>query len=188
MPAVGKNYVAPPPVWTGEASRKTPVHVRADLGVRIRESDARFITFHGLGTSDEHFALILGPKTNRTAPLVRIHTECGPGDPTGSTGCNCNYRFNDAVDRCQAEGGILLYLRHKDHDILAASAMMKALGIKRIRLMTNSPQKAEAFKRAGIQVQEIVPLLAHTTNDGGVLEANIGHAHQQEQLTLSRAT
>lgn len=50
-------------------------------------------------------------------------------------------------------------------DYRAAADMLRHLGLDRIRLLTNNPDKATALADAGIDVAERVPLVAGTSRD-----------------------
>jgi GTP cyclohydrolase II len=51
---------------------------------------ARFVTFDGLASPGEHFALCFGDTADSgAAPLVRVHSECITGDVFGSLRCDC---------------------------------------------------------------------------------------------------
>jgi len=53
-----------------------------------------------------------------------------------------------------------LGFRDDERDFQAAAAMLQALGIERIRLLTNNPHKIEALRGAGIDVVDRLPLFA----------------------------
>jgi GTP cyclohydrolase II len=53
-----------------------------------------------------------------------------------------------------------LGFREDERDFRSAAAMLRALGIERIRLLTNNPHKIEALRGAGIDVVDRVPLVA----------------------------
>jgi 3,4-dihydroxy 2-butanone 4-phosphate synthase / GTP cyclohydrolase II len=48
-------------------------------------------------------------------------------------------------------------------DYAPASAILRALGVTRLRLLTNNPEKVAALERAGLEVVERVPLLDEPT-------------------------
>jgi GTP cyclohydrolase II len=69
------------------------------------------------------------------------------------------YRLQDGgLDTLQADR--YLGFREDERDFQAAAAMLQALGIARIRLLTNNPHKIDALRDAGIEVVDRVPLLA----------------------------
>lgn len=101
--------------------------VRTQVRVPLRFADgfstqARVITFDGLADGREHLALALGERGDggssaRTAPLVRLHSECLTGDVFGSQRCDCGAQLREAVELIAATGGYLLYLRQEGRGI-----------------------------------------------------------------------
>ncbi len=61
-------------------------------------------------------------------------------------------------------------------DFTEAAQMLKALGVERIRLVTNNPKKIRDLKQHGIEIEEVVNTLAHV-KDGNenYLKAKISH-------------
>jgi GTP cyclohydrolase II len=75
---------------------------------------ARFVTFDGLASRGEHFALCFGDTLDPgAAPLVRVHSECVTGDVFGSLRCDCGAQLDRSIDMLHERGGILLYLRQE---------------------------------------------------------------------------
>lgn len=108
----------------------TPARIRNQVMIPLRFSDgyttdARVFTFDGLIDGREHLALGLGSRTSainsdesrRRPPLVRIHSECLTGDVFGSQRCDCGAQMREAVERIDAYGGLLLYLRQEGRGI-----------------------------------------------------------------------
>jgi GTP cyclohydrolase II len=97
----------------------TPATVRARVTVPIRlgevETVAEVVTFDGLVDGLEHLAIVLGEPGD--VPLVRLHSECLTGDVLGSRRCDCGPQLHEAVDRIEAAGGYLLYLRQEGRGI-----------------------------------------------------------------------
>ena len=95
--------------------------VRTKVRVPLRFADgysvtADVVTFDGLADGAEHLALVLGNPTAGT-PLVRLHSECLTGDVFGSARCDCGPQLREAVQRIDATGGVLLYLRQEGRGI-----------------------------------------------------------------------
>jgi GTP cyclohydrolase II len=68
------------------------------------------------------------------------------------------YRLQDGgLDTLQADRH--LGFRDDERDFQAAAAMLQALDIARIRLLTNNPHKIDALRSAGIEVVDRVPLM-----------------------------
>jgi GTP cyclohydrolase II len=174
------------------------VRARVTLPVRLGEVEtvAEVVTFYGLVDGLEHLAIVLGRPGD--VPLVRLHSECLTGDVLGSRRCDCGPQLGEAVDRIEAAGGYLLYLRQEGRgiglyakldayllqdggldtydanvalgyaadarDYTAAAQMLAALGVDRLALLTNNPDKAAQLSARGLSVVERVPTAVHLTS------------------------
>lgn len=127
-----------------------------------------------------HLALATGEPANGGPPLTRLHAECLTGDALGSLRCECGVRLRLALRRIAAEGrGLLLYATGREGhgvglvdtlraylgsgDVRAAlpsdarryddaAAVLHALGIGAVRLLTDDPGTARDLGAAGIVV------------------------------------
>jgi GTP cyclohydrolase II len=178
----------------------SPATVRSRVTLPIRlgevETVAEVVTFDGLVDGLEHLAIVLGQPGD--VPLVRLHSECLTGDVLGSRRCDCGPQLHEAVDRIEAEGGYLLYLRQEGRgiglyakldayllqdegldtydanvalgyapdarDYAAAAQMLAALGVDRLALLSNNPDKARQLAAHGLDVAERVPTAVHLTS------------------------
>ena len=76
---------------------------------------------------------------------------------------------------------------HDLRDFTPAAQMLLALGVKRIRLLTNNPDKAKQLEAAGIEITEIVPTGVFVTEHNiQYLEAKVKkHAHRIDLTEIS---
>lgn len=167
-----------------------PVKVRNSVLIPLGEGRARFTSFTGLSDGKEHLALDFRKDISVEVIDVRIHSECLTGDVFNSSRCDCGEQLNEAVQKFNQTGGVLIYLRQegrgiglynkldayelqlKGHDTYeanrmlglrddlrgyeVAALMLKAMGIKKIRLLSNNPLKAREMEDHGIEVVERV--------------------------------
>ncbi|WP_425581203.1 GTP cyclohydrolase II [Terrabacter carboxydivorans] len=167
---------------------------------------ARVFTFDGLADGREHLALGLGdraavpqPTEGQDGPTpTRLHSECLTGDVFGSRRCDCGAQLRESVERLDASGGFLLYLRQEgrgiglypkldayvlqdrgldtyeanlalgygedERDYTVAAQMLMALGVSRVSLLSNNPDKAEQLRRLGVTVARRVPTGVHLSD------------------------
>jgi len=74
--------------------------------------------FEGRGPQEEAVALVRGKLAGKTAPLVRVHSQCLTGDVLASLRCDCRAQLELSLKKIsQAPSGILLYLPQEGRGI-----------------------------------------------------------------------
>jgi GTP cyclohydrolase II len=74
--------------------------------------------FKGRGPQEEAVALVRGRLNGKTAPLVRVHSQCLTGDVLASLRCDCRAQLELSLKKIGVAGsGILLYLPQEGRGI-----------------------------------------------------------------------
>src|ERR1700732_4067657 len=74
--------------------------------------------FQGRGPQEEGVALVRGNLRGKSAPLVRVHSQCLTGDVLTSLRCDCRAQLELSLQKIgRAPSGILLYLPQEGRGI-----------------------------------------------------------------------
>ncbi len=74
--------------------------------------------FQGRGPQEEAVVLVRGNLRGRSAPLVRVHSQCLTGDVLTSLRCDCRAQLEFSLQKIgRAPSGILLYLPQEGRGI-----------------------------------------------------------------------
>jgi GTP cyclohydrolase II len=173
-------------------SRNDEARMVAQAELPTRYGRFRIYGFEGRGPQEEAVALVRGNIKGRTAPLVRVHSQCLTGDVLTSLRCDCRAQLELSLKKiAKAPSGILLYLPQEGRGIglmnklrayelqdggmdtveanvslgFAADAreydfparILKKLRAKKIKLLSNNPDKVKQLESAGVHVVERVP-------------------------------
>jgi GTP cyclohydrolase II len=173
---------------TAPEAPAAPATVKRVSSARLPTKYGEFVVhvYQAPGSSEEHVAIVKG-EIAREDVLLRMHSECFTGDVLGSLRCDCGEQLALALQRIEAEGGIVIYLRghegrgiglgqklrayqlqDKGMDTVeanlalglpidgrrfdAAADILRDLGVKSVRLMSNNPFKVAALHELGIEV------------------------------------
>ncbi|MBX7218637.1 MAG: 3,4-dihydroxy-2-butanone-4-phosphate synthase [Blastocatellia bacterium] len=146
----------------------------------------RAMTFRSQLTQQVHLALVKGNPAERDSVLVRVHSQSLLGDTFADVRDPSGFWLRTAMERISQEGcGVLLYLRqaeagdileahvraHADHstepinfshgnvnDYGIGAQILRALGLHKIRILTNHPRKLTAVEGFGLTFIESVPI------------------------------
>src|SRR6266404_5538371 len=96
----------------------TAVQMVAHAELPTRYGRFTIFGFKGHGPQEEAVALVRGNLKGRTAPLVRVHSQCLTGDVLTSLRCDCRAQLELSLKKIgQAPSGILLYLPQEGRGI-----------------------------------------------------------------------
>src|SRR5271165_6408527 len=99
-------------------AKKGTLEAIAHADLPTRYGRFTIIGFRGKGPQDEAVALVRGNLKGRTAPLVRVHSQCLTGDVLTSLRCDCRAQLELSLEKIgRAPAGVLLYLPQEGRGI-----------------------------------------------------------------------
>jgi 3,4-dihydroxy 2-butanone 4-phosphate synthase / GTP cyclohydrolase II len=125
---------------------------------------------------DAHYLALVTPGLEHVNdPLVRVHSQCVPGDLFHSIRCDCALNLNLSLHMIQREGGVLVYLPKEGLDKFVhrpglatmpadlwdygtGAQILVDLGLTSIRLLTNTPKRIHALDGYGLEVVNQLPV------------------------------
>ena len=166
------------------------VEQKAAVKMPTKYGDFMAYGFVNLLNGEHHVALVKGDIGDGKDVLCRVHSECLTGDTFGSLRCDCGQQFAAAMTQIEKEGrgiGLINKLRayelqEQGMDTLEANLslgfkgdqreyyigaqILRELGVKSMRLLTNNPDKVYQLEEFGIEITERVPIqMDATTHD-----------------------
>ena len=118
-----------------------------------------FVVFRGGEGLRDQVAIIVGSPDFGSAVPTRLHSACLTGDLFGSLKCDCGDQLRETVKWMAENGGGVL----RGFDF--AAEMLRQLGISRVTLLTNNPEKIAALRRSGIEVAAHKRIFGRETSD-----------------------
>ncbi len=129
------------------------------------------ILYESLMDGRHHLALVLGEMTAAEEVLVRVQSECLPGDALRSLRCTCGEKLRRSLELIgQAGRGALVYIREEPGGMgwtthltsgegtRIGAQILVDLGLSRIRLLTSNPRRIVGLDGFRLQVVEWVSL------------------------------
>ncbi|MEA2397198.1 MAG: 3,4-dihydroxy 2-butanone 4-phosphate synthase / cyclohydrolase [Thermoleophilaceae bacterium] len=136
----------------------------------------------------EHLALVMGEIDPEQPVLTRVHRSCLAGDVFQSRVCTCGAKLRASLRRITAEGGgVLVYLRGFESHVFGrhdttetpvevdtdrvwrehglGAQILQELGVRRMRLMSNTSASFAALSGFGLEIVERVPLVTPVVDD-----------------------
>lgn len=102
----------------GKGRQSAAVSLIAHASLPTRFGRFTIYGFKGRGPLDEAIALVRGKLKGKSAPLVRVHSQCLTGDVLASLRCDCRAQLELSLRKIgQARAGVLLYLPQEGRGI-----------------------------------------------------------------------
>jgi GTP cyclohydrolase II len=99
-------------------AKTAQLHAIAHAELPTRYGRFTIYGFEGRGPQEEAVALVRGNLRGKSAPLVRVHSQCLTGDVLTSLRCDCRAQLELSLQRIgRAPSGILLYLPQEGRGI-----------------------------------------------------------------------
>jgi GTP cyclohydrolase II len=107
------------PIPTETVNTETPgLQIVARAALPTRFGRFTIYGFRGNGEQEEAVALVRGKMNGKTAPLVRVHSQCLTGDVLTSLRCDCRAQLELSLKKIGvAASGVLLYLPQEGRGI-----------------------------------------------------------------------
>jgi 3,4-dihydroxy 2-butanone 4-phosphate synthase/GTP cyclohydrolase II len=163
------------------------VHCLGEARLPTRYGEFRARAYQSQVDGSEHLVLIRGEIDPEEPTLVRAHSEYLPGDVFGYRRRNTGEMLRRAMLRIDQEGkGVIVYLRRESmadeiraeagagedtrrpstasrgrndfRDYGIGAQILRDVGVRKIRLLTNYPRRLVSLPGYGLEVVECVPL------------------------------
>jgi GTP cyclohydrolase II len=106
------------PGTNGGKTKSAALQMMAQAKLPTRFGDFTVYGFEGSGPLDEAVALGRGNLRGKTAPLVRVHSQCFTGDTLASLRCDCRAQLEMSLRAiARAASGVLIYLPQEGRGI-----------------------------------------------------------------------
>jgi len=162
------------------------IRLLAETTLPTRKAGAfRLLVYGDSMDNNVLLALVKGRVDPEAPTLVRLHSQCLTGDVFGSERCDCGEQLDAALAMIEKKGaGVLVYMFDEGRgigllnkirayvlqdqgrdtveadmrDYKAAAHILSDLGVRRVRLLTNNPDKVRQLEEYGLAVAERMPI------------------------------
>ena len=164
------------------------VHLVAETVLPTPVGEFKALAFVNDIDAHEHLVLVKGDIDAEQEILVRVHSQCTPSDIFYSTRCDCRKKLDKTMALIQKEGrGIIIYIQQEGRGLRLAryhasdgasplgehkeacveedlrnygvgAQILAALGVKKMRLLTNNPKKIKGLEGYDLKMVERVSL------------------------------
>ena len=161
--------------------KESLIEVGSEVDMPTVYGHCKLIPFRQKSNGLEHMALIKGEWSANEPILTRVHSSCATGDILGSMRCDCGEQLHKSLQMIEAEGkGVLIYMQQEgrgieegldtveanihlgfkpdERDYGCGAQMLRHLGVRKMRLMTNNPTKRVGLEAYGLEIVENVPI------------------------------
>ena len=130
----------------------------------LRDGLFRAVAYTPSGDDAAMVALVYGDPAGQENPLVHLHVACLVGDAFGSLLCDCGRRLDAAAQAIVADGaGVIVYAktdgsnptictRDRPVDLSLAAGLLRACGVRRLRLSAASGRLAGQLEARGLRI------------------------------------
>ena len=139
----------------------------AEAKLPTKYGDFKIYGYENKKTGEQHVALTMGDVADGRPVLMRVHSECLTGDVFHSAKCDCGNQLDEAMRMISVEGrgaidtveaNVALGFPPDLRDYSVGAQIIKDLGMKKLRIMTNNPKKIDGLSDYGIEIVERVPI------------------------------
>ncbi|MBU8897459.1 3,4-dihydroxy-2-butanone-4-phosphate synthase [Corallococcus sp. H22C18031201] len=171
-----------------EYRRRKDKLVRREPGqhtVTTRHGEFTALTYSWMPDGVKSLVLVKGDPSRQPHPLVRLHAACALGDVFGSPTCQCHQLLDESLATIAREGtGVLVYLPgmhgddfgihhkrntdgssphsgrgpHESRDLGMGCQILTDLGVRSMRLMSNTDMTYRGLAGFGLTIDSRVPL------------------------------
>jgi 3,4-dihydroxy 2-butanone 4-phosphate synthase/GTP cyclohydrolase II len=165
------------------------VELAQESTISTESGDWTYRVYRSRMEEGEHLALAMGDIAAGDPVLTRVHRSCLAGDVFHSSQCTCGAKLRASLKRITSEGrGVLVYLRGFEshefgrHESAATvrgeggddrvwrehglgAQILQDLGVRRMRLMSNTSASFAALSGFGLEIVERVPLITPVVDD-----------------------